>query len=263
MSLEKNDLTNDNQSVSRRAYDLLRPFAQSTEFTSLVESLRSVHYRLGSHEGVAVLMVASQFDPLTIPIKKGEAANYDHATLEAHRIVDNLMGFFSTALVVLTLSFSISFMILQIMTTTFSASIGPLGGGITFFEQWERYDDFLYVCHWIECIFLVISICSALRGITLGFMFYCALAVFMTDLEDKLTFLMNHLTKLSDTFMFAWCSVSFLGMSLPFVGARTSPVFCMVSLLVLVAFYFGWHESKSLGIFLANQQLKRAKKIMS
>ena len=77
----------EDQSVSRRACNLLGPFAQQEEITSILDP---VFYKLGTHEGVAVLLVASQFKPSAAATKNGEAANYDHATLEAYRMIDNL-----------------------------------------------------------------------------------------------------------------------------------------------------------------------------
>lgn len=260
LSIEENKVINNEESVSYRAYELLRPFAQLNDITSIVEP---AFVNIGTHEGVALLLIATQLDSSAMITKKADSVNYDHATLEATRIVDNLMGFFSTALVVLTLSFSISFMILQIITTTFSASIGPLGGGIPFFEKWERYDDFLFVCHWIECILLVSSIYNAYRGIILGFLLYCSLAIYMTELEDKITFLMDHLTKLCDTWIYTGMSITCLLLSLPFVGARTSPVFCLTSCLLFIGFCISQVEGYSIGVKLAKQQLKRAKAIIS
>ena len=252
---EKNGL----HGVAGRAHDLLRPFAEKDDLKTIWDP---IYLRLGTHEGVAVLLVAIQFEQSAVQ-RKEEVAQYDHATLEAYRIVDNLMGFFSTALVVLTLCFSISVAILVSMSISFTASIGPLGGNIALFERWERYDEFLYVCHWFESIFLVGSIYNSFRGIMLGFLSYCSIALYMTELEDKLWFLMTDLTKLSDTWGYTFFSLTCLTLSLPFLGARISPVFCLVSPFLVVAVYSFFVEISNMAFIQAQQQLKRAKEIMA
>lgn len=262
--------------IAIRARVLLRPFALLNPGREIVWS--TVYMMgCGAQEGCCVLIAAAHFDlkePLGIDKNemeddkmKGNDANYSHTTLEAFRLIDNMMNFVSTALVVMSLTLTIAATLISTALSPFSENDTSLHGdsdgkeGIPLAVLWAKNSDLMFVLHIFEGIFVALTAVTSAVGIYWGFFVYGSLGIYLVSLESKLRFLMEYITIIAEIWMYTFFSVLFLAFSLPCIAARISPVICLCAWIVPIGFIRAFLKSMPYGEYLAMDQHRTARAI--
>jgi hypothetical protein len=233
--------------LAEEARSLLSKFADEP-FKSMFQP--SFH-EIGEHEGVGVLLVASQLDQLDDDGMK---------VLHADNLVENILGFLSTTLVVtsLCLTISVTFMVQGILAFDPTA---PSLGGEEWYAKWLD-KDLMYALHWCESVLLATSIYNAIKGIFLAFGFYCGVSLYMPDMLAKCRFLMASITQLPDVWMYTITSIIFMMLALPFIGARASPVAALCSFIPLLGVVTIMKRMITMGDWMAAEQHRQAVKLL-
>lgn len=156
----------------------------------------------GTHEGVGVLIVASKFDLFSDPQADDDEKN--ELLNEAKVLIENLLGFVSTASVVFTVVLSVDIPLVCINLMLFQPQSSSLGGdyggsgedddgtAYGFYRESSNNSDMLHVFHWLECILLFLSIFLSVRGIFSSFLGYGAFAIYMVTIPAKYRFLVKY-----------------------------------------------------------------------
>ena len=194
---------------------------------------------------MGVLLAAAQLD----------SSADGFGTLHADNLIENMLGFISTAPVVnsLCLTISITFVVTGVLA--FDPEALPLGKE-QWYEQWLR-SDVMYALHWCECVFLALSIYNSIKGLLIGFGVYSGVALYFPDMRAKCRFLMAHIKVLPDLWLFTVLSITFMVLALPFLAARISPVASMCSTIPVLGIVGGYRGLMKVGEWIAAEQHRR------
>lgn len=237
------------RSVSSRAKEMLRPLVEIDDFDTLPNNMFHPAFdKCGSHEGVAILLVASEFPDREEELSKVEEgrkgkSDYEKATIDTYRLFENLMGLVSTALVVSSVSMTISVALLIVSVGSFDPSSpslqGPKNETLGFYSSWASNGMLLHICHWLQQVFLALSIGCGGRSIMSGFFCYGAIGIYPVTLESTYELMFSDITHLGELWLYVAWSVLFFVLSLPFLTARISPVACLCSIIPIVTIFTG------------------------
>jgi hypothetical protein len=257
--------------VAIMARELLRPFALVDYVPGKTWQRKEYVYGVGSQEGCCILLAASHFD-MPDPSKseeserddklnKGEmmnSTNYSHATLEAFRLVDNMMNFVSTALVVMSLTLTIA----ATLITTIDPSVGGNGDqSVAFIGQWLEASDLMFAFHVLESLFVALTALISSVGLYWGFFVYASIGIYCVSLESKLRFLMSHITMIAWIWGYVFGSLFFLPLSLVFIAARISPILALCCFMIPAGFIHAFLQSVTMGDYLCKDQHRSARDV--
>ena len=240
------------QEISKIAREKLKLFSEIEDIKSLSHP---EHVKLGSHEGVAILTVAASF-PMT-----DSQEDYEIASKRAVRLIDNIMGLISTALVVGSVTLTISLTIFAMSVTTFKTG-EPSIGSLLIYVEWEKSGIVLQICYFIQQTFLAFAIGFGIRIIMIGFLLYGCIGIYTITLDSQFKLLLQYLAELSDLWVCVASSVLFLGLSLPFMAVRISPASTFLSVIPLIFIYFSFSSSFKIGDSYAVEQHRVVQEIL-
>ncbi|GMH95293.1 hypothetical protein TrST_g7367 [Triparma strigata] len=217
--------------LAKEAREVLKPWTKvPTEKLSIFDD-KIFNNDLKQHEGVGVLLRMARVDPKsTGNISPAEEAEFLRSMMT---LVDEILGFFSTAMIIntLTLAIGIPLTLHEITVPSFeSATLAGTedSGGFAFYLTHFRDPTLMHVFHWIELLLLSVSIWKSSSGILSSFLLSATFSIYLPDQESKLRFVIKRRAELLKAFEGTmWSIITLLG-ALPFAAAKFSPVGCMV-----------------------------------
>ncbi|GMI09781.1 hypothetical protein TrVE_jg10214 [Triparma verrucosa] len=217
--------------LAKEAREVLKPWTKvPTEKLSIFDD-KIFNNDLKQHEGVGVLLRMARVDPKsTGNISPAEEAEFLRSMMT---LVDEILGFFSTVMIIntLTLATGIPLTLHEITVPSFeSATLGGTedSGGFAFYLRYFRDPTLMHVFHWIELLLLSVSIWKSASGILSSLLLSATFSIYLPDQESKLRFVIKRRAELLKAFENCmWSIITLLG-ALPFAAAKFSPVGCMV-----------------------------------
>lgn len=239
-------------SISCEARELLRPLAEIEPDD--VRIMSGPHAKLGSHESIGLLLMLAKLpeQPSDEEVNKYLQAGEDG--------ISKVLDFISTMLVILTLCMSIQAPLMVYTLVAYDPTDASLGGEPVYLG-WSQ-PDVAHALHWSECVFMAFSLTFAMRGITLGCMLYSGFALYLPDMEDKLSFALQSYKSLANVWTSAAGTMFWFALALPFLAARVSPVASVCAALPLVGFcLYCTVALQNFARALAKLQVNRAKRL--
>ena len=208
-----------------------RPKDMPRNFFRLISGKWWTHFqtKLGTTHGVGILMLVARLDTKgTGTLQAAEEAAF---IKDADVLVEQLLGFATTSMVIamLTISIAIPLCVYQLSTVTPDELIAvpSLGGG------WLQPPDWygawmgsaaLHVLYWVEALILAVSISLGGQCILACNFLYMNLSVVFPDTEPKVYFMVDNILTVLDTFLESIGCMQLLLLALPMLAARLSPV---------------------------------------
>lgn len=221
------------------------------------------YQKVGEHEGCGVLLLVAKLD--VCGEGQLEPGEVNACFREVEQMVENVLGYVTTMMIVATLSLAITVPLMLWPHSTSDMSGSPsLGGGwpygTDFYRSWLN-SPALSVVYWLEMLAFSVSISAAVRGTMLGFLFYSNLAIYAPDAESKLYCMLDNVSVSSRMFYACVLSLAFLYIGLVLLAARTTPVGCIT---LSLGFFFAAPRkvTYSLAIAPALNQLRIARDIL-
>lgn len=265
--------------ISVRAREMLKPFALIDHHLPSIQ-FKDEFMSCGGHEGCCTLLAAAHFDMSTLEgsLKDDEQdvaerkkrqinTDYSHATLETYRLIDNMLNFVSTALVVKGLTLTVAATWLTVGLSAFSSFEPSLRGNgddkaESFFQSWASNRDLLFVFHCLECIFVTLTAVVSTSGLYYGFYLTGTVGIYCVSLESKLRYLIERIHAVAYVWGYTFGSLFFLSLAMPCIAARHSPVLCLCSLAVPSAMMRAFYTSMMDAEFVCKEQHRQARAIL-
>ena len=205
----------------------------------------------GSLEGVGVLYVISHLEIFkqNYDNEDGIEKKRSARIRECEILLDNQLSWLSTAAVVCTVNLSISIALLVHVLTVFEATSQSLGGDGDersggFYAGWRNNYNLLHAFHWLECIFLTLSLMSSVQSIMSAFNMYDGLSTICLDIVMKLDLLVHFESELTNIYTHTTLSTFSLVFAMPFMTGRVSPVACLCTgigtIILLIRFFMSF-----------------------
>ena len=221
--------------LAKEAREKLRPWTQLPE--DMLGIFEDTYDKvLGSHEGVGILLRIARIDVQGAGTISDDEMKRLTASFSV--MVDEMLGFLSNSMVILTLALAVAVPCILHEVTQVEITSATFGAGDTsFYSFWVKPSP-MHVFHWLECVLLACAIWRAMSGIFLCFILYSSLSLYLPDIYSKIRFLSVQTKQVLGVWNHLMVSLVLLMLCLPFAASKFSPVAAVCCVIP----FFGWFK---------------------